>query len=139
MKKCHITQKDLEELANFWDTHDITNFEDELEEVKEPVFERRQEQKIQWRKMSPKILQEGALIFWFHSYDAIFENRASVHVGKGSQNDANNAKVWLEPSIEVAKPGCTLRTYDLNRAIKIIEQNHDYLMEQWYEYSGRDN
>ena len=35
----HITKKDLEELAEFWDTHDITDFEFELEEVKETVFE----------------------------------------------------------------------------------------------------
>jgi hypothetical protein len=39
MKECHIIKKDLEELADFWDTHDITDFEDELEEVKKPVFE----------------------------------------------------------------------------------------------------
>ncbi len=26
------------ELAQFWDTHDLTEFEDELEEVTEPVF-----------------------------------------------------------------------------------------------------
>jgi len=30
----------IEELAKFWDTHDITDFEDELEEVGEPVFDR---------------------------------------------------------------------------------------------------
>ncbi len=29
----------IEELAKFWDTHDITDFEDDLEEVKEPVFD----------------------------------------------------------------------------------------------------
>jgi hypothetical protein len=29
----------IEELAKFWDTHDITAFEEELEEVKEPVFD----------------------------------------------------------------------------------------------------
>ena len=29
----------ITELARFWDTHDLTDFEDELEEVKEPVFE----------------------------------------------------------------------------------------------------
>jgi hypothetical protein len=29
----------IEELAQFWDTHDLTIFEDELEEVTEPVFE----------------------------------------------------------------------------------------------------
>ena len=31
----------IQELAQFWDTHDVTDFEDELEEVTEPVFERR--------------------------------------------------------------------------------------------------
>ncbi len=30
----------IEELAKFWDTHDITHFEDQLQEVKETVFER---------------------------------------------------------------------------------------------------
>ncbi len=30
-------------LANFWDTHDVTDFEDQLEEVAETVFERKPE------------------------------------------------------------------------------------------------
>jgi len=30
----------IEELTRFWDTHDLTDFEGELEEVKEPVFGR---------------------------------------------------------------------------------------------------
>ena len=30
----------IQELALFWDTHDVTKFEDELEEVGAPVFER---------------------------------------------------------------------------------------------------
>ncbi len=30
----------INELARFWDQHDITDFEDELEEVSEPVFRR---------------------------------------------------------------------------------------------------
>jgi len=30
----------IEELARFWDTHDLTDFADELEEVTEPIFER---------------------------------------------------------------------------------------------------
>jgi hypothetical protein len=29
----------IEELARFWDSHEVTEFEDQLEEVKEPVFE----------------------------------------------------------------------------------------------------
>lgn len=28
----------LQEMAEFWDTHDITDFEDQLVEVQEPVF-----------------------------------------------------------------------------------------------------
>jgi predicted DNA binding CopG/RHH family protein len=30
----------IQELAQFWDTHDVTDFEDELEEVTGRVFER---------------------------------------------------------------------------------------------------
>ena len=89
--------------------------------------------------MSPKILVEGSLIFWFHSYDAVHENRASIHVGKGSQDDYNDAKIWLEPEIEVARTGRTLRKHELNHAMKIIEQNHSYLREQWYDYKGKSS
>ena len=32
----------IEELARFWDTHDLTDFEDELEEVTEPIFIRKE-------------------------------------------------------------------------------------------------
>ena len=87
--------------------------------------------------MSPKILEAGSLIFWFHSYDALHENRASIHVGKGSQSDHHDAKIWLEPEIEVGRPGRTLRTHELNQALKIIEQNYDYLLEAWYGYQGK--
>ena len=42
MKTEALPQTDsIQELAQFWDTHDVTDFEDELEEVTEPVFERR--------------------------------------------------------------------------------------------------
>ncbi len=33
----------IEELARFWDTHDVTEFDDDLEEVTATVFERRTE------------------------------------------------------------------------------------------------
>ena len=40
MNRTNIPQNDsIQELADFWDTHDLTDFEDELEEVDEPVFE----------------------------------------------------------------------------------------------------
>ncbi|MBM4049819.1 MAG: DUF4160 domain-containing protein [Planctomycetes bacterium] len=81
--------------------------------------------------MSPRVLKEGALVFWFHSYDVLWEGRASIHVGKGSQNDPNDAKVWLEPQVEVARPGRTLSRAELNRALRIIEQNLARLLEAW--------
>ena len=41
MKTEALPQTDsIQELAQFWDTHDLTDFENELEEVTEPVFER---------------------------------------------------------------------------------------------------
>lgn len=40
MKTQRLPQTDsIQELAHFWDTHDLADFEDELEEVTEPVFE----------------------------------------------------------------------------------------------------
>jgi len=42
MKRVKLPPTDsIEELARFWDTHDLTEFEDQLEEVPEPVFERK--------------------------------------------------------------------------------------------------
>lgn len=42
MNNPKIPQTDsINELARFWDTHDLTDFQDELEEVTGLVFERR--------------------------------------------------------------------------------------------------
>jgi hypothetical protein len=42
MKKPKLPRTDsIKKLAEFWDSHDLTDFEDELEEVAEPVFVRR--------------------------------------------------------------------------------------------------
>lgn len=41
MKNHKLPQIDsIQELAQFWDAHDVTDFEEELEEVQEPVFDR---------------------------------------------------------------------------------------------------
>jgi predicted DNA binding CopG/RHH family protein len=41
MKKPKLPETDsIQELAEFWDTHDLTDYEDELEEVAETVFVR---------------------------------------------------------------------------------------------------
>jgi predicted DNA binding CopG/RHH family protein len=42
MKSSKLPKTDsIEELARFWDSHELTDFEDQLEEVTEPVFEQR--------------------------------------------------------------------------------------------------
>ena len=41
MNTSKLPQTDsIQELARFWDTHDLTDFTEELEEVSGPVFER---------------------------------------------------------------------------------------------------
>lgn len=47
MKTPKIPSTDsIQELAKFWDTHDLTDFDDELEEVPESIFERRAEEPV---------------------------------------------------------------------------------------------
>ncbi len=42
VKKSKLPKTDsIQKLAEFWDSHDLTDFDDELEEVSEPVFVRR--------------------------------------------------------------------------------------------------
>jgi len=41
MTRAKTPQADsIRELARFWDTHDLTDLDDQLEEVNKPVFER---------------------------------------------------------------------------------------------------
>ena len=48
MKTTRLPKTDsIEELARFWDEHDVTEFEDELDEVIGPVFRRADETTIQ--------------------------------------------------------------------------------------------
>lgn len=41
MKKTKLPQAEsIQKLAEFWDRHDLTSFDDQLEEVSEPIFVR---------------------------------------------------------------------------------------------------
>ena len=47
MKYQRIPDTDsIEELAQFWDAHDLTDFQDQLEEVGRPVFRRQKESRV---------------------------------------------------------------------------------------------
>ena len=51
MKSSKIPLTDsIRELARFWDTHDLTDFEGALEEVPEPVFDRGVEETVPIRQ-----------------------------------------------------------------------------------------
>jgi len=51
MKAREIPETDsIEELARFWETHDFTDFEDQLEEVTEPVFQLRRTLQVRLRR-----------------------------------------------------------------------------------------
>ena len=87
--------------------------------------------------MSPRVFKEGEFVFWFHSYDVLHEDRASIHVGKGSQNDSGDAKIWLEPEIEIGRAGRTLSRSDLDSVIKIVRQNLERLKEAWNDHKTK--
>ena len=56
-----IPQTDsIQELAGFWETHDLTDFEAELEEVADPVFERETEVSIHLPSKEAETLQNLA-------------------------------------------------------------------------------
>ena len=87
--------------------------------------------------MSPRVFKEGEFVFWFHSYDVLHEDRASIHVGKGSQNDSGDAKIWLEPQIEIGRSGRTLSRSDLDNVLKIVEKNLERLQEAWNDHKSK--
>lgn len=61
MSRPKIPQTDsIQELAQFWDTHDLTDFADELEEVTEPVFNRSTMVKIPLQPEEMESLKEIA-------------------------------------------------------------------------------
>jgi len=56
-----IPQSDsIQELAQFWDAHGVTDFEGELEEVTEPVFERETAVMIHLSSQDAEVVKEIA-------------------------------------------------------------------------------
>jgi predicted DNA binding CopG/RHH family protein len=61
MKKPKPPKTDsIQELAEFWDTHDLTDFEDELKEVTEPVFVRGTSIKVPLKSGEVKAVEQLA-------------------------------------------------------------------------------
>ena len=61
MKNPQLPQTDsIQELAKFWDDHDITDFENELEEVKGTVFQRDTHFSIRLESADAQAVHEAA-------------------------------------------------------------------------------
>jgi predicted DNA binding CopG/RHH family protein len=50
----------IQELAEFWDTHDLTDFEDRLEVVTDPIFERETVVQIRLEHSTVEVVKEVA-------------------------------------------------------------------------------
>ncbi|MGD0654911.1 MAG: CopG family antitoxin [Thermoguttaceae bacterium] len=67
-----IFQSDsIQELAHFWDIHDLTDFTDELEEVTEPVFERKKAIQVRLEPQEAQAVQQIAQLTGIDSADLI--------------------------------------------------------------------
>jgi hypothetical protein len=67
------TTDSIEELASFWDTHDLTDFEDQLEVVAEPVFARECHEPLnnttligraKELEVAGMLIRNGIYVFW---------------------------------------------------------------------------
>lgn len=79
----------------------------------------------------PKVLLYiTAKIIWnFLFFNTDFnENRAHVHVGKRGTEEM--CKIWLEPDIELAKPG-DLTEKQIKEIMEIASRYKDKLLKQW--------
>lgn len=78
--------------------------------------------------MSPTIFKARGLRFFFFSRE---EPRMHVHV----LGEEGRAKVWIEPTIEIAKSGGMSRR-TLNVALELIRGRQDEIRKVWHEHFG---
>jgi hypothetical protein len=83
MKDKSIPETDsIQELARFWDTHDLMDYEDELEEVDEPVFQRGKLMKIRLESEEAEAVESIAKSRGVSDSELIHEwVREKIHVG----------------------------------------------------------
>ena len=110
------------ELAEFWDTHDLTAVDDQLQEVSEPVFARKGPDFAVGSRV-PTVLRSGAYRFYFYSSDR--DEPLHVHASR----EANEAKFWLEPVRLAWSRGFSAN--ELRRIEAIVSENVPQLTEAW--------
>ena len=76
--------------------------------------------------LSPTVLRKGGFRFMFFSLE---EARMHVHV----QHERGEAKVWLEPSIEVAEV-YGLSSRQIGAALRLIREHDDEIRTAWKKH-----
>ena len=79
--------------------------------------------------MSPTVLRARGYRFYFFSRE---EPRAHVHV----QHATGEAKLWLDPELEVAK-NYGLTTRRLGIALRLAQEHYDEIRAAWDAHFGR--
>lgn len=78
----------------------------------------------------PKVLIFNDWIFIIYATD-VNENRMHVHVGKRSTIEL--CKIWLEPKVEIAKPGELTKKHQ-NEVLEITKKYKNQLIQQWVDF-----
>jgi len=78
----------------------------------------------------PVVLRVAGFKFFFYQADLANEP-PHVHISK----EENEAKFWLDP-IRIVREG-RFRKSDLRDIERIIEDNHDFLMDAWEKEKGK--
>jgi Domain of unknown function (DUF4160) len=78
--------------------------------------------------MSPTIFIHGPNRFYFFSRE---EKRVHVHV----QNPKGEAKIWIEPQIELAQ-NYGLNSRQINAVLHLVEEHEDEIRKAWKKHFG---
>ena len=82
----------------------------------------------------PVILRVEGFKFFFYSNEGVPPEPIHIHVRKGGLE----AKFWLTSQIQLARnDGFDAPT--LRRLANIINEQHELLIEAWYEYFTKDD
>jgi Domain of unknown function (DUF4160) len=81
------------------------------------------------RGMSPTVFRDGPFRFFFFSRE---EERLQIHV----QPADGEAKVWIEPKIELAR-NHQLSPQDLSRVLELIVEHEQEIRDAWHRHFGR--
>ena len=77
-------------------------------------------------RQSPTVFRDGPFRFFFFSRE---EERLHIHV----QSTDGEAKVWIEPEIELAR-NYELSEQDLSRVLQLVADHEQEIRDAWHRH-----